>query len=115
MPTQYHERCLKCPYLAPKLDPPCGRTFEAIFHVTPLGGKIDISFTPGMIPKEFEPKLEYMLSRVFEQVSIVVNQWPGWDELGEIMRSNPVKTDCPGREEIENPYLRLVKNDPALA
>jgi hypothetical protein len=105
----YHERCLKCKWLAPDLTPPCGRLFSAQIAVAPLGGTVNIDFTPGMIPVEFEDKMRHMLGRIFEQVEITMQAWPGWDELGELMRSNPEKELCPGRDSSENPYLKLVK------
>jgi hypothetical protein len=105
----YHERCLKCRWLAPDLKPPCGRIFHAQIAVSPKGGTVDISFTPGMVPVEMEEDFKHMLGRVFGQVEIVIQAWPGWDQLGELMRLNPDKDSCPGRNAMDNQYLRIVK------
>jgi len=109
MTETFNERCIKCKWLAPELKPPCGRIFHAHIAIAPLGGTVQIDTTPGMIPEQFEKEVNHMLGRVFEQVSIVIQKWPGWDDLGEIMRTHPDKQDCPGRDSSENPYLRVVK------
>lgn len=105
----YNERCLKCRYLAPKLEPPCGRVFGARVLVGPYGGDIQIDFIPGMIPKEFEKQLEEYLGKVFQWMSAVLEKCPIWDQIGDYQKNHPEAADCPGREETQNPYLRVVK------
>ena len=106
----YHERCLKCRWLAPKLDPPCGRVFKAAVFVSPFGGDITIEFTPGMVPEQFEQKLKDYLFKVFEWMSAVIEKCPIWDEIGELQKTDPAKAECPGRDESRNPYLHVVKH-----
>ena len=109
MDTTYHEKCLTCRWLAPKLDPPCGRVFAAAVHVAPFGGDITIDFTPGMVPEQYEAKLKEYLGKVFEWMSAVIEKCPIWDEIGEYQKANPAAAHCPGREESKNPYLKVVR------
>ena len=109
MPTQYHERCLTCEFLAPSLKPPCGRLFRATVDISPIGGNFDIVFTPGLIPEEFDDRLRLALVQIFDFVKTAVENWKGWDDLAELQKNNPEKKDCPGRVETKNPFLRVVK------
>jgi hypothetical protein len=91
------------------LNPPCGNIFKASLHISPHGGTVDITTTPGLIPERFKPELENMLGKVFERVGIVIEQWPGWKELADIQACDPEKEECPGKEKSENPFLRVVR------
>lgn len=106
--TDYNERCLKCKWLAPKLDPPCGRVFGASLLVGPYGGEVKIDFVPGMVPVEFEKRLEDYLARVAQWLCAVLEKCPIWDEIGEYQHSHPEAEHCPGRIESQNPFLRVV-------
>ena len=110
MADNYHEKCLTCKWLAPDLEPPCGRTFNAVMHVSPHGGIVNISTTPGLIPEQFQKKFENMLAQVFDRVVHVIEAWPGWHELYALQHANPVKQECPGKDESRiTDFLRVVK------
>ena len=107
--ADYHERCLKCRWLAPKLNPPCGRLFKVAFLVSPIGGDITIDFTPGLVPEQLEEKFKHHLAKACEWLAAVIQADGLWDEIGELQKTDQAKKDCPGRDESSNPYLRIVR------
>lgn len=108
MKQEYREQCLKCRFLAPKMNPPCGRVFKGALFIGPLGGTLTWEFMPGMVPVEMEEKLRDMLGQIGEFVTTHIQRWPWWDDYAKIMAFDPSKRDCPGREEARNPYLKVV-------
>lgn len=92
----FSERCLSCRWHRPDQTPECGRVFEAEVFIWPLGGKVSIGLTPGLVPREMESEVEQMLTMIFERVAEAINRWPGWLKIADCA---DISGGCPGREE----------------
>jgi len=108
-----HERCFLCSFWN---GTRCTQTFRLLIHVEPcdgaIGGQVDFSCTPGMVPEELKPKLSKYFGKFLEKLLPVISTMPVWDEVAEWQAAHlPECKDCPGRKERDDikPYLRVVK------
>jgi len=81
-----------------------------MFHIEPLGGQVDFSTTPGMVPEVLKPKVEEVFKRFIEKLLPAIQTFPIWDEIREYQLANPEREACPGREVRKDlPYLRVLR------
>ena len=107
-----HERCWLCMFWNGER---CTQTFRLIIHMEPregLGGQVDFSCTPGMVPEELKPRLTEYISKFLTKALPAISMLPIWDEIRDFQLANlPERADCPARKENEalKPHLKLVK------
>lgn len=91
-------------------DKRCTHTWRITFHIEPLGGQIDFSTTPGMVPEHLKQQLTDYLSRFMEKMGLALQVLPIWDEVRAWQLANPERERCPGRTVRRDvPHLHVVR------
>lgn len=111
--TDTHERCWLCVHY---VEGRCTNTFSLKIHVEPhpdkgIGGMVDFSCTPGMVPEELKPELTEFFQKYFDRILPAISMLPIWDKIREWQLSHPDKKHCPGNKpsEIKKNHLKVVK------
>ena len=106
-----HERCWLCQFWNGER---CTNTFRLVIHLTPadgVGGQVEFSTTPGMVPEELIPKLNERMHAFFNKILAPISMLPWWDEIRQFQEANPEREDCPGRRVNPNKeeFMRVSK------
>lgn len=105
------ERCWLCSFWSGSR---CTNTWKLIIHAEPIGGQIEISTSPGMIPEELKPRFTEFFQKFFEKLIPAIEQFPLWAEIQEFQIAKDKTTrECPGRNERQDikPFLHIVRTD----
>lgn len=90
----------------------CTHTWRLIFHIEPLGGQMEFSTTPGMVPEHLKPELDKFMEKFMEKMAPAIRMWPIWEPILEWQLAHPDREACPGREVRKDiPHLKVVKAD----
>jgi hypothetical protein len=109
------ERCWLCAFWDGER---CTQTYRLVIHVTPengIGGQVEFTTTPGMVPEELQPKLTEYIYKFCEKVLPAISMMPVWEEIREYQLANlPERADCPARVESKHKraFLKVVKSGP---
>lgn len=103
------ERCWLCKFWNGER---CTQTWRLVIHVEPLGGQMEYSTAPGMVPEELKPRLTEFFEKFTAKLAETIQLLPIWDEIREFQLANmPERKDCPARVEskTKRAYLKVVK------
>lgn len=91
----------------------CTHTWRLTVHIEPLGGQMDFSITPGMVPEHLIPELEKFVKNFMDKLAPAIRMWPIWDRvLDWQLLNHEILERCPGRQVRRDiPYLHVVKGD----
>lgn len=93
-------------------DERCTHTWRLMFHIEPLGGQMDFSTTPGMVPEHLKPELDKFMAMFMEKMAPAIRMWPIWDLILDWQLQNPHLERCPGREVPRDiPHLRVIRTE----
>ena len=105
--------CLLCVFWK---DNRCTLTYRLQIHIEPslehgIGGIVEVSTTPGMVPEELIPQVNRYLKRFLEKALVAISFAPVWGEIAQWQASHAECAACPGRKERKDikPYLKVVK------
>lgn len=86
-----------------------------MIHIQPqedgIGGIVDFTTTPGMVPEELKPRLTNYFEKFMEKLGPAISLMPIWDEVRNYQLSHPDAADCPAkkiRKDIQ-PFLHIVR------
>lgn len=93
-------------------DGRCTQTWRLSVHITPNGGVVDFSTTPGMVPEHVKSRLSERFAALLERFLLpLIDAMPEWREIREFQLSSPERDQCPAFEATESvkPFLKVVK------